>query len=102
MQAWVDSHPVLFVLADFLSVYVVVSFVVSRWSGWATLAPRFPVTNEFTGSRWRLQSGQMRWLCGYHNCLTVGASPEGLYLSTITFFRLFHPPVLIPWSEISA
>jgi hypothetical protein len=43
----------------------------------------------------------MRWLCGYRNCLTVGANSEGLYLSTLAFFPLFHPPLFIPWTEVS-
>lgn len=102
MQGWIGSHPILFVVSDVLLLYLVVSLLVSRWSGWATLARRFPVTSEFTGPRWRFQSAQMRWLCGYNNCLTIGANSEGLYLSTLPFFPPFHPPLLIPWGEVSA
>ena len=65
MQPWVDRHPILFVLSDFLFVYLTVSFVISWWSGWAVLARLFRLHSEFTGPRWRFQSGQMRWLCGY-------------------------------------
>jgi hypothetical protein len=43
----------------------------------------------------------MRWLCGYKGCLTVGADSEGLYLATFPFFPLFHPPLFIPWNEVS-
>jgi len=28
------------------------------------------------------QSGYMRWIAGYGNCLTVGANEDGLYLDT--------------------
>ena len=101
MQPWVDRHPILFALSDFLFVYFTVSFVISWWSGWAVLARRFRLRSYFTGSRWRFQSGQMRWLCGYRGCLTVGANSEGLYLATLPFFPLFHPPLFIPWSEVS-
>jgi hypothetical protein len=30
----------------------------------------------------------------------VGADSEGLYLATFPFFRLFHPPLFIPWYEV--
>jgi hypothetical protein len=43
----------------------------------------------------------MRWLAGYHNCLTIGGSPEGLYLAIMPLFRFRHPPLLIPWAEIT-
>jgi hypothetical protein len=101
MQPWVDRHPILFVLSDLLFTYLTVSFVISWWSGWAVLARRFRLRSKFTGSRWRGQSGQMRWLCGYRGCLTVGADSEGLYLATFPFFPLFHPPLFIPWNEVS-
>ncbi len=101
MQPWVDQHPVLFALSDFLFVYLTVSFVVAWWSGWGVLARRFRLRRDFVGSTWRWQSAQMRWLCGYKHCLTVGANSEGLYLATLRFFPLFHPRLFIPWSEIS-
>jgi len=43
----------------------------------------------------------MRWLTNYGNCLTVGANSDGLYLGILFFFRFMHPPLFIPWSEVS-
>lgn len=101
MQPWVDRHPIWFGVADVLFGCFTFLFVISWWSGWAMLARRFRDRNKFTGSRWRFQSGQMRWMCGYNNCLTVGANSEGLFLSMLPIFSLFHPPLFIPWTEIS-
>lgn len=101
MQPWVDRHPIWFGVSDVLFGYFTVLFVISWWSGWAMLARRFRDRSKFTGSRWRFQSGQMRWMCGYNNCLTVGANSEGLFLSILPIFSLFHPPLFIPWTEIS-
>ncbi len=101
MQPWVDRHPIWFGVSDVLFLYFTVSFLISWWSGWAMLARRFRFRSKFTGLRWRFQSGQMRWMCGYNNCLTVGANSEGLFLSMLPFFSLFHPPLFIPWTEIS-
>lgn len=100
MQGWINQHPVLFAIIDVLSIYLVVSFTLSWWSGWALLATKFPARRQFDGPRRWGQSGKMRWLCNYSNCLITGANSEGLYLATIPFFRLFHPPLFIPWREI--
>ncbi len=43
----------------------------------------------------------MRWGANYNNCLTIGADPSGLYLTLLFLFRIGHPPLFIPWSEIS-
>ncbi|MHB8539126.1 MAG: hypothetical protein ACYDCS_14080 [Candidatus Dormibacteria bacterium] len=43
----------------------------------------------------------MRWIVAYHNCVTIGASPEGLYVAPFFPFRLAHPPLFIPWNEVS-
>ncbi len=42
----------------------------------------------------------MRWRVNYNNVLTIGVSPEGLYLASMFLFRFMHPPLLVPWSEI--
>ncbi len=43
----------------------------------------------------------MRWSTRYGNCLTVGADPAGLYLATFFLLRIGHPPLLLPWQEVS-
>ena len=101
MQPWVDRHPLLFVLLNISIVYATVSVVISYVGGWASLSKRFRFHGQFSGSRWRGQSGQMRWIAGYRSYLTVGANEDGLYLATFPFFPLGHPPLLIPWNEVS-
>ena len=101
MHSWIEKYLVAFIVVDVLLIYASVSFVISRWSGWALLASRFRFDSKFTGTTWRWQSGQWRWLCGYNNALTIGVDPEGLYLATLPFFLLFHPRLFIPWNEIT-
>jgi hypothetical protein len=62
---------------------------------------RFSTAKQLRWTAVAISEAQMRWLCGYNNCLSVGANPEGLYLSTLPFFPLFHPPLFIPWTEVS-
>ena len=81
--------------------WVIISYVIAHMGGWFRLARFYRFSGEFLGERWRFQSAQMRWKVGYNNCLTVGASPEGLYLSVMFILRFGHPPLLVPWGDIS-
>ncbi|HVA71703.1 MAG TPA: hypothetical protein VNF02_01225 [Candidatus Limnocylindrales bacterium] len=104
MLAWTDQHPASFALALFAMLalfWIGVSLVISRAGGWHALAGRFRFEEKFSGVHWRWQSAQMRWIAAYHNCVTIGASPEGLYVAPFFPFRLAHPPLFIPWSEVS-
>lgn len=104
MQEWINAHPrAMFVIAPVYAVALcmLVSVVISYIGGWSSLAKRFATKQPFSGERWTGQSGQMRWIAGYHNCLTLGANEKGLFLATMILFRVKHPPLLIPWNEIS-
>jgi len=82
---------------------VALMWVLSRLSGWDWLARRFSETGVFYGESWRWQSARFRGWFSYNNCLKVGASSEGLHLEVMRIlipFRLFHPPLTIPWNEI--
>lgn len=83
-----------------LLVLVGVFFLISRLGGWALLTRRFRASDDWCGESWGWQSGQLRGWCNYNHCLNVGASPEALYLAVQIPFQLFHPPLVIPWSEI--
>jgi hypothetical protein len=65
------------------------------------LAERYQRADGFEGDRWWFQSVQMRWRVNYSGVLIIGASPRGLYLSVLLPFRFAHPPLFIPWTEIS-
>ena len=101
MQPWIDKHPFLFGLADAFTLVIIVSVMLSFLGGWRTLSERFRFRGKFIGKRWRGQSAQLRCHVGYYNCLTVGGNTEGLYLSLFFPFRIAHPPLFIPWGEIS-
>lgn len=70
-------------------------------SGWWALAAAYPHTGHFGGTRRRFQSLLLR-AGSYRNSVTIGTNAEGLYLVASMLFRIGHPPMFIPWEDISA
>jgi len=77
---------------------------ISAIGGWGTLAEFYrKPPDKKCGNKPILLSGVgMRFMLGYHNCVFAAADNDGLYLSVIFLFRLFHPPLFIPWPDIKA
>lgn len=93
------SNPWFFAVF-FVSFWVAISFLISALGGWMRLASYYPYTGQVIDRKLNLQSGGLRRFSGYNNCLTIGASKEGLYIAVLFLFRPGHHPIFIPWSEI--
>ena len=103
LQQLIHQHPsVLAAMSPLylLCLWMLVSAIVSLIGGWFSLARVYRTRVPFNGAKWRMQSGQMRYIVGYNNALTIGASPQGLYLASVFLFRFMHPPLLVPWSDV--
>ncbi len=86
LQHWIDQHPSVFAAifpVYFLCLWLLVGATISVIGGWFSLAKVYRTRVPFDGAKWRMQSGQMRWLANYSNVLTLGASPQGLYLASM-------------------
>ncbi len=92
---------VFFTLALILALWAAICFVSSTLGGWRSLARHYQQLRPFDGRRWRFSSGSMG-LVSYGYCLTLGASPEGLFLAVPLPLRLGHPPLFILWSEVES
>jgi hypothetical protein len=79
--------------------FVIIPFVLASVSGWAALAAEYRLNVPFEGKRWWFQDVTLRGWCGYNGCVSVGANADGLYLNTVFWVR--HPPLFIPWSDLS-
>lgn len=105
MQQWIDQHQTVFWAyvfpVYFVALWCFVCVLVSYIGGWTALARGFRCRSIFVGERWRFQSAAMRFGAHYGNCLTVGGSDQGLYLSPMFLFRFMQPPLLIPWHEVA-
>jgi len=81
--------------------WIVVGLVSSRMTGWALLAQRYRWDERFFGEHLRFRSAAMRYGSHYGNCLTIGVNAQGLFLSLSIPFFPGHPPLFIPWNEIT-
>ena len=82
-------------------IWTFVLWLASWTSGWRRLAERFSATFEYTSEVVKFVSARFG-LASYSGVLILGAGPQGLYLVPIRIYRPFHPPLLIPWTEIEA
>lgn len=96
-----DLRFALFIIVAIVGTWAGSLVMVSHLGGWASLGDRYRCEEPFLGSRWNFQCGQFRWPANYNNCLTVGADPRGLFLWVFPLLRIAHPPLFIPWREIS-
>jgi hypothetical protein len=91
----------LFVVLLIVAIWVVVCWLVSWAGGWRQLAEAYPRGDSGPGTTWRFQSATLRWGMSYNNGLRVTATPDGVGVSVLPLFRIGHPPLFFPWSEIS-
>jgi hypothetical protein len=85
----------------FVGFWVVISFVLSSLGGWRALAAVYRREGPPQPDRSWFSSGRFTWV-RYRGCLVLGAGVLGLDIAVQFPFMLGHPPLRIPWSEISA
>lgn len=81
-------------------IWCAVSILIGWLSGWSRLARRYKTERKPTG-----KSLPHFWLmlgpASYRGVTTVQPEPEGLYFTIMVLFCLGHPPLLIPWSDVT-
>lgn len=87
------------ILPVFLGAFALSAYFIAAVSGWRHIAKKHPATGPTPGALKYFVWGQVGWV-NYQHCLRVGGDERGLYLVPFFIFRLFHPPLFIPWSEI--
>jgi hypothetical protein len=74
--------------------------MLSFGGGWHRVAKRFPRQRQPQGKRYGSGSGAFGGV-NYNGCLIVHASAEGLDIHVWPMFRIAHPPIFLPWTEIN-
>ncbi len=90
-------------LFGFTLFWCLIVFVLSRMSGWATLAAAYPAGEVLSpNTRWRWQSALMNANTKYNASLTVIADPQAVHLSVLAPLSVGHRPFTVPWQDIHA
>ena len=85
----------------FIIAWMGVCKLISTNGGWRILAQDYQANSLFDGQKLWLKSASMRRWTNYNNCVNIGANKYGLYLSILPIFRVGHPPLFVPWTDIS-
>jgi hypothetical protein len=102
---WSAEFAPLWFLVLFPGLWLVVTGVLSRVGGWASLATQFRATQPTSGESFRSVSGSVgkKGLpIGYRNCLLVSVGERGFSLAVLFLFRFQSPPLFIPWSQVES
>src|SRR6185436_11488304 len=75
--------------------------LIASLGGWPSLAREYGTATAFTGTRWGSETAWLRGWTRYKSCLTVGVDASGLFVAPFVLFRLRHPPLLIPWEDVT-
>jgi hypothetical protein len=78
---------------------VIISYMMS-FGGWKQLTQNYKANTSFVGARLNFQTAIIN-TGKQSGTINVGINSSGLHLSCIFFLRPGHPPLFIPWSEIS-
>jgi hypothetical protein len=72
----------------------------AHFAGWRSLARLYRASTPFQGRRFHFSSAQFGGWVGYNGSFTPGADHTGLFIAVWPIFRICHPPLMVPWSEI--
>ena len=92
---------VLKIVLIFLTAWIVSCLIMGYISGWMYLAKSYRLKHPFCDQKWSSQSAYMWWFGFYHSSLSFGSDIEGLYISACELLKIGHPPLFIPWTDIS-
>lgn len=101
LERWLQQQGEWMPVMLFVSIFVFVMPLVAKMGGWSLLAQHYAVQLPFAGQRFRFRSAQLRGHTNYGNCMTFGADSFSLYMAVIILFRVGHPPLLIPWQDVT-
>jgi hypothetical protein len=100
LRPWIGPLAVALGIAAY---WFALCHAIAALAGWRALARAYPARGlGGGGERIRFAAAQLRWLTGYNGCLTFEAGPMALRVSVWPVFRAGHPPLEVPWSEITA
>ncbi|MBT3539137.1 hypothetical protein HOF40_04605 [Candidatus Parcubacteria bacterium] len=97
-----EINKFLFAVVPFFVVWLGSTFLISKITGWSTLAQKFPdkCDTGAVNSRRLFVSIRMRIMGNYRGSVFLEALPQGLRMKVLFFLRFGHNNILIPWNEL--
>jgi hypothetical protein len=99
-SVWIYVYPIFFG-----TLWCVVCYLISVLSGWHALVRRFCAHTEAYGDAKSagpfFYGVQMRFSSNYSSVIRLTAASDALFISILFPFRVGHPPLSIPWNEIT-
>lgn len=86
-------------LLGFVGIWFFLCNIIGYTSGWWSLARSYRHNGHFDGKCRRFRNVRMN--SGNYGTMTVGADARGLYLAAFFLFRPGHPPLFIPWADVT-
>lgn len=87
-----------FILPAGLFVYL---YLTSRIGGWTQLGRSYQSFRAPGGIAIRHRDLRLGWFVEYSGLVNFWVAEEGLHVRIMFPFRVFHPPLLIPWTEFA-
>lgn len=84
----------------FLAFGYAVSLLLASMSGWRALAQAYPLRVQLPAARKSFVGARVGGV-SYQGSLHVAADDAGLYVASVALFRAGHPPLFIPWRDIT-
>lgn len=106
--AKVPAIDLLVFVSFFVGLWLAVVFLIRLGSGWDQLIKRYRQSSLPDDLPWQripeAGLGPSKWrfsLANYRNVISVAPTQAGLYVKTMALFSLSHPPLMIPWSDMT-
>ncbi len=94
-----SAYAAEFVPVVFVGMWLLVTFIISR-VGWSSFAARYPAPSRPPGTAHNCPVVTFRGWARYKNGVRIIFTDAGVYFFPLFFFRLFHPPFLVPWAGV--
>ena len=91
---------ILIQIAAMLCMWPIVSLLLALLSGWRRLAKHYRVAGPLEGDDFYMQGIRLGAVF-YSGCVKLKRTPVGLNIALLPVFSLWHPPLLIPWTELT-
>ena len=96
-----SPHPLLILLV-LAVVWPFVTGMIAIFGGWRHLAWSFPSVLIVKGERYARQSVSLSLFGSYSSAIHVTLTETGVHMVPMILARLLHPPILIPWANVTA